>query len=94
MPHDVRGLRLEVLDDGRFVVVCKCGWRSHPADSAAEAIGDWQNSHVAIAAPEHRFVAVSTVGDGIIEVRCACGWTKSGETQQCLQALERHVSSS
>ena len=94
MPHDVRDLRLETLDDGQYIVVCKCGWRSPPAERAADALGAWETDHLPAAAPTHGFVAIVSVGDDEMEAHCSCGWTTRGDYEGCLQELEAHVSNS
>jgi hypothetical protein len=46
--------RLEHHADGRYVIVCECGWRSE-ADPSAEVVGNEWDEHRKLAdAPNHR----------------------------------------
>ena len=40
--HDLRDLRVEETEDGRYLVVCKCGWRSKPHELVNDAAAEWQ----------------------------------------------------
>jgi hypothetical protein len=47
VPHITRQARIE-MTDGKYVVVCKCGWRSAPGFLVVDAAAEWQR-HLEVA---------------------------------------------